>query len=191
MIIEKTPLLGGSLRLHLVLEVILWDQELDSSTFQVSKIWLFEELAPRQYSICHHSRSRAGTNGYPIPDPNPKYFSIPDPYPINFQNHRVFRVSGIREKPGFWHEPMCASLNIGHSLSSIDFDIANIHHTVGMYFLILTGNRDDNEWHELSKIISSNTWYTSCSLGSVLGSISWYTPARTNIRHTSLRGRHW
>ena len=30
-----------------------------------------------------------GTNGYPIPDPNPKYFSIPDPYPINFQNHRV------------------------------------------------------------------------------------------------------
>ena len=43
----------------------------------------------------------AGTNGYPIPNPNPKYFSIPDPYPINFQNHRVFRVSGIREKPGF------------------------------------------------------------------------------------------
>ena len=40
-------------------------------------------------------------DGYPIPDPNPKYFSIPDPYPINFQNHRVFWVSGIREKPGF------------------------------------------------------------------------------------------
>ena len=39
----------------------------------------------------------AGTNGYPITDPNRKYFSIPDPYPINFQNHRVFRVSGIRE----------------------------------------------------------------------------------------------
>ena len=36
-------------------------------------------------------------NGYPIPDPNPKFFSIPDPYPICFQNHRVFRVSGISE----------------------------------------------------------------------------------------------
>ena len=52
-----------------------------------------------------HSKSnknqRAGTSGYPIPDPNPKYFSIPNPYQINFQNHRVFRVSGIREKPVF------------------------------------------------------------------------------------------
>ena len=36
-------------------------------------------------------------NGYPIPDPNPKFFSIPDPYPICFQNLRVFRVSGISE----------------------------------------------------------------------------------------------
>ena len=34
----------------------------------------------------------------PIPDPNPKYFSIPDPYPICFQNHRVFWVSGIPKK---------------------------------------------------------------------------------------------
>ena len=39
--------------------------------------------------------SHAVPNGYPIPDPNPKFFSIPDPYPICFQNHRVFRVSGI------------------------------------------------------------------------------------------------
>ena len=29
-------------------------------------------------------------NGYPIPDPNPKFFSIPAPYPICFQNHRVW-----------------------------------------------------------------------------------------------------
>ena len=46
-------------------------------------------------------------NGYPIPDPNPKYFSIPDPYPINFQNHRVFRVSGIRGNQVFDMNP-CA-----------------------------------------------------------------------------------
>ena len=39
----------------------------------------------------------SGPNGYPIPDPNPKFFSIPYPYPICFQNHRVFRVSGISE----------------------------------------------------------------------------------------------
>ena len=39
----------------------------------------------------------AGPNGYPIPDPNPKFFSIPDLYPIFFQNHRVFRVLGISE----------------------------------------------------------------------------------------------
>jgi hypothetical protein len=49
----------------------------------------------------HKCSSSPGTNGYPIPDPNPKYFSIPDPYPINFQNHRVFRVSGIRENQVF------------------------------------------------------------------------------------------
>ena len=27
-----------------------------------------------------------------VPDPNPKYLSIPDPYPTNFQKHRIFRV---------------------------------------------------------------------------------------------------
>ena len=34
-----------------------------------------------------------------VPDtrPKPEIFSIPDPYPICFQNHRVFRVSGISE----------------------------------------------------------------------------------------------
>ena len=50
-------------------------------------------------------------------------------------------------------EPMCACLNIDHSLitCSIDFNIVNIHHNVGMYFLILTGNRDDIEWHDLQR----------------------------------------
>ena len=48
---------------------------------------------------------------------------------------------------------MCACLNIDHSLitCSIDFNIVNIHHTVGMYFLILTGNMDDIEWHDLQR----------------------------------------
>ena len=48
---------------------------------------------------------------------------------------------------------MCACLNIDHSLitCSIDFNIVNIHHIVGKYFLILTGNRDDIEWHDLQR----------------------------------------
>ena len=40
-------------------------------------------------------------SGYPIPDPNPKFFSIPNPYPKFFQNLRVFRVSGISENKAF------------------------------------------------------------------------------------------
>ena len=50
-----------------------------------------------QIQCFHNGTLGAGPNGYPIPDPNPKFFSIPDPYPICFQNHRVFRVSGISE----------------------------------------------------------------------------------------------
>ena len=48
---------------------------------------------------------------------------------------------------------MCACLNIDHSLitCSIDVNIVNIHQTVGMYFLILTGNSDDIEWHDLQR----------------------------------------
>ena len=67
-------------------------------------------LAPQSGA---HTRGafRAGTNGYPIPDSNPKYFSIPEPYPINFQNHRVFRVSGIRENQVFFTWITCACLN--------------------------------------------------------------------------------
>ena len=63
-------------------------------------------LLRRNSSLFTHIK-QSGTNGYPIPNPNPKYFSIPDPYPINFQNHRVFRVSGIRENQVFDMNP-CA-----------------------------------------------------------------------------------
>ena len=55
--------------------------------------------------VTHVEAYPAGTNGYSIPDPNLKYFSIPDPYPINFQNHRVFRVSGITENQVFDMNP--------------------------------------------------------------------------------------
>ncbi len=50
---------------------------------------------------------RPGPNGYPIPDPNPKFLSIPEPDPIFFQNHRVFRVSGIPENFNFCINLMC------------------------------------------------------------------------------------
>ena len=60
-------------------------------------------------------------NGYPIPDPNPKFFSIPDPYPICFQNHRVFRVSGISESYVFDMEnciKMLQVVDLYHLISS-------------------------------------------------------------------------
>merc|ERR1711894_705458 len=34
---------------------------------------------------------------------------------------------------------------------SIDFNTVNIHRTVGMYFLVSTGNRGDIEWHDLQR----------------------------------------
>ena len=67
-----------------------------------SKISLIQEkiqmIHSRKIFIQMKNVLLPGTNGYPIPDPNPKFFSIPDPYPTNFQNLRVFRVSGILEK---------------------------------------------------------------------------------------------
>ena len=35
-----------------------------------------------------------------------------------------------------------------HYQRSIDFNIVNIHLTIGMYFLVSTGNRDDIEWND-------------------------------------------
>ena len=54
---------------------------------------------------------QSGPNGYPIPDPNPKFLSIPEPDPIFFQNHRVFRVSGIPENFNFCINLMCRLFN--------------------------------------------------------------------------------
>ena len=38
-----------------------------------------------------------------------------------------------------------------HYQGSIDFNTVNIHRTVGMYFLVSTGNRGDIEWHDLER----------------------------------------
>ena len=38
-----------------------------------------------------------------------------------------------------------------HYQRSIDFNTVNIHRTVGMYFLVSTGNRGDIEWHDLQR----------------------------------------
>ena len=38
-----------------------------------------------------------------------------------------------------------------HYQGSIDFNTVNIHRTVGMYFLVSTGNRGDIEWHDLQR----------------------------------------
>ena len=38
-----------------------------------------------------------------------------------------------------------------HYQGSIDFNTVNIHCTVGMYFLVSTGNRGDIEWHDLQR----------------------------------------
>ena len=57
------------------------------------------------------------------------------------------------------------------------------YHTVGMYFLIFTGNRDDIEWHvPWDHIIQ----YTLFSLGTVLENtalVCFDTHPRANIRH--------
>ena len=80
-----------------------------------------------------------GPNGYPIPDPNPKFFSIPDPYPICFQNHRVFRVSGIAENYIFDMENVVKELqdiNLYHLISSsFDYTILIIFHILWSYFI--------------------------------------------------------
>ena len=57
-----------------------------------------------------------GSDGYPIPDPTRNFLAIPNPYPIFFQNHRVFRVSGISP-----FLARCACNSFGHSCWSILF----------------------------------------------------------------------
>ena len=84
---EKTSVLGGE-----------W---LPQCGEKKKKLFIVSSSLHAELGWQDHQCPQAGTNGYPIPDPNPKYFSILDPYPINFQNHRVFRVSGIIEKTGF------------------------------------------------------------------------------------------
>ena len=75
-------------------------------------------------------------------------------YPI--RTRLIFKIIGyfgyrVLEKTRFltWtHVRLFEYWPFSHHFS-IDFDIANIHYTVGMYFLIFTGNRDDIEWHDI------------------------------------------
>ena len=66
-----------------------------------------------------------------------------------------------------------------HFQGSIDFNTVNIQHTIGMYFLVFTGNRGDIGWYDLQ-----GSYYPIHSLlpRECIGkycprdSISWYTP---------------
>ena len=105
-----------------------------------------------------------------------------------------------------------------HNQGSIDFNTVNIHRTVGMYFLISTGNRGDIEWHDLQRSyypichhqkgrIDFNTVNPSLSTRKdflihslppgvyvsilSLGIVFPRTLPMANIRNTSSRGTHW
>ena len=85
--------------------------------------------------------------------------------------------------PSFFH----------HYQESIDFNTVNIHRTVGMYFLVSTGNRGDIEWHDLQRSyypihsLLPGVYVSILSLGTVFPR----TLPMANIRNTSSRGKHW
>ena len=49
---------------------------------------------------------------------------------------------------------------IYHYQWSIDFNTVNTHRSVGVYFLVSTGNRDDIEWHDLQRYNIQYTLHT-------------------------------
>ena len=53
--------------------------------------------------------------------------------------------SGKHKKSIQYHEMPANTVLYYHYQGNIDFNTVNIHCTVGMYFLLLTGNRDDIE----------------------------------------------
>jgi len=80
-----------------------------------------------------------------------------------------------------------------HYQGSIDFNTVNIRRTVGMYFLVSTGNRGDIEWHDLQRSyypihsLLPGVYVSILSLGTVFPrTLPW-----ANIRNTSSRGKHW
>ena len=80
-----------------------------------------------------------------------------------------------------------------HYQGSIDFNTVNIHRTVGMYFLVSTGNRGDIEWHDLQRSyypihsLLPGVYVSILSLRTVFPR----TLPMANIRNTSSRGKHW
>ena len=61
-----------------------------------------------------------------------------------------------------------------HYQGSIDFNTVNIHRTIGMYFLVSTGNRGDIEWLDLQRSyypihsLLPGVYVSILSLGTVL-----------------------
>ena len=112
------------------------------------------------------------------------------------KNHNI-RLHGIGV--GNWQGPR-ATNGMGwdvpffhHYQGSIDFNTVNIHRTVGMYFLVSTGNRGDIEWHDLQRSyypihsLLPGVYVSILSLGTVFPR----TLPMANIRNTSSRGKHW
>ena len=99
---------------------------------------------------CYSKPLRQGPTGTRYPTRTRNIFQ----YPI--RTRLIFKIIGyfgyrVLEKTRFltWtHVRLFEYWPFSHHFS-IDFDIANIHYTVGMYFLIFTGNRDDIEWHDI------------------------------------------
>ena len=87
----------------------------------------------------------------------------------------------------------CTDTFFHHYQGSIDFNTVNIHRTVGMYFLVSTGNRGDIEWHDLQRSyypihsLLPGVYVSILSLGTVFPR----TLPMANIRNTSSRGKHW
>ena len=100
-----------------------------------------------------------------------------------FKVHKEKRRGGVRSDGSFFH----------HYQGSIDFNTVNIHRTVGMYFLVSTGNRGDIEWHDLQRSyypihsLLPGVYVSILSLGTVFPR----TLPMANIRNTSSRGKHW
>ena len=112
-------------------------------------------------------------------------------------------MSASESDPTIWPATLRASISIDckmqyitffhHYQGSIDFNTVNVHRTVGMYFLVSTGNRGDIEWHDLQRSyypihsLLPGVYVSILSLGTVFPR----TLPMANIRNTSSRGKHW
>ena len=108
---------------------------------------------------------------------------------------------GLRRRISEWQTWDCKkftfnilSSSLIHYQGGIDFNTVNNHRTLGMCFLVFTGNRDDIL--NAMTCRDHNIQYTPWSIGSVLGNTALGTVfldtlPRANIRNTSSQGKHW